>query len=326
MRSLLMWSLTLLLLATPGRLLAASTDAAAAEALFQRGRTNMELGELDEACQLFEESFALDPAVGTVMNLATCEEQRGHLAASWERWHQALDLLPEDDDRVGFARKQLDSIEGRIAYLTIIPARGAGKNITVERDGVELGRTSFGQPLPIDPGEHLVTVRSETHEAQTYTIVLEPGQTEELTVKPGPEKPRAAKKSRSAPARRAVGISALAVGGAGAITAIVTGVMLPAQDKKVRENCPGKVCNQVGDDARDTVGTLLAVNMAGWITAGVGLVTGGVLLLTLPKKSSSKGTETSSNFVHDEHPIEHHTAPSLELSWKGSELTLKGAF
>src|SRR5688572_29192458 len=69
------------------------TDPAAAEVLFQKGREAMLAENYDSACQFFLESLSLDQAVGTVMNLAVCEEKRGHLTASWERWHQALRLL-----------------------------------------------------------------------------------------------------------------------------------------------------------------------------------------------------------------------------------------
>src|SRR5690606_27555049 len=109
---------------------------AAAEALFQKGRVAMDREDFDAACQMFEESFVLDPAVGTVMNLAVCEERRGHLARSWERWHQALDLLDEDDERVSYAVLQMEAVEVRLAHLTIVAQKGAPDGLSLRRDDV----------------------------------------------------------------------------------------------------------------------------------------------------------------------------------------------
>src|SRR5687768_8531645 len=60
-----------------GRALAQPRDAAAGEALFIEGRRLMKVGDRPAACAKFAESQRLDPAVGTLANLADCEEQRG---------------------------------------------------------------------------------------------------------------------------------------------------------------------------------------------------------------------------------------------------------
>ena len=55
-------------------------DRAAGEALFQEGRRLMKTHDFAPACSKFEESLRLDPATGTLLNLADCEEQLGHTA------------------------------------------------------------------------------------------------------------------------------------------------------------------------------------------------------------------------------------------------------
>src|SRR5262245_31877335 len=61
----------------------------AAEALFEEGRSALAAGDLDLACARFRESNRLDPAVGTVLNLADCEEKRGKLATAWTLFRRA---------------------------------------------------------------------------------------------------------------------------------------------------------------------------------------------------------------------------------------------
>lgn len=270
----------------PDRALAQSSDPAAAEALFQKGRGAMEREDFDAACQMFEESFSLDPAVGTVMNLAVCEEKRGRLARSWERWHQALDLLDEDDERVSYAVIQMEAVEGRLAYLTIVAQMGAPPGLVFRRDDVVLGGASFGQELPMDPGKHVITVESPGHEPKRYTVALELGERKELAVTAGP--PSDADGAGADPnPRKTIGVAALGVGAVGLGLAITTGVLLPRQHEKVEQGCPAKSCSEEGLQAVSGAKTLLALNTAGWIATGVGAAAGITLLLILPKNEKS---------------------------------------
>jgi hypothetical protein len=64
---------------------AASADSAAAEALFREGRDAAKHGDLETACADFAESQRLDPAPGTLLNLAECEEKLGRVASACSR-------------------------------------------------------------------------------------------------------------------------------------------------------------------------------------------------------------------------------------------------
>src|SRR5882757_7808503 len=50
-------------------------DAVRAEALFDEGRRLMTAGDFTAACPKFASSQALDPAIGTALNLANCYEK-----------------------------------------------------------------------------------------------------------------------------------------------------------------------------------------------------------------------------------------------------------
>ncbi len=270
----------------------AREDAAAAEALFQRGREAVEAEDWDTACSSFRESHRLDPAAGTVMNLAVCEEARQNLAAAWEAWQQALRLLPRSDERRSFAEGRLVALEKDLPYLTISGAPGVP--LSVVRDGVQLGRASLGVALPVNPGAHEVTVRSEGHAPRTYRITIAKGQREVLTVEPGAP---LAEPTVGAPAERdqrpgtaASPLSqktwAYLAGGVGALglgSAVVTGLLLPGTQETVDTECDGTSCTEKGVDAAERGQTLLTLNTASWIVAGVGFTAGAVLFVTAPR-------------------------------------------
>ncbi len=90
--------------ASPKRPSAAS-DREHAEQLFQEGRELMQKGQLEEACARFAESFELEHAVGTLLNLASCMERSGRVPRACELYTEARDLSKSGgrDDRARFA-------------------------------------------------------------------------------------------------------------------------------------------------------------------------------------------------------------------------------
>src|SRR5579871_2746595 len=87
--------------ATPAR--ADERDPTAAESLFRSARAAVDRGDYATACPQFAESQRLDPAPGTLMNLADCEEHLGRVASAWEHFVQAREQLKTGDDRIPFA-------------------------------------------------------------------------------------------------------------------------------------------------------------------------------------------------------------------------------
>ena len=49
-----------------------------AESLFREGKRLSSEKKFSEACPKFEESYRLDPGLGTLLNLATCHLSFGH--------------------------------------------------------------------------------------------------------------------------------------------------------------------------------------------------------------------------------------------------------
>jgi len=137
------------------------TRAAVAEALYRQARDLMAAGKYDAACPKFAESQRLDPATGTLLNLAACHEKQGRLATAWLEYSDAQMAARRDarEDRVEYARTRAHELEPKLSRLTLSLANGADDTaLNIELDGASLGRAVLGAPTPVDPGLHTVRV------------------------------------------------------------------------------------------------------------------------------------------------------------------------
>jgi tetratricopeptide (TPR) repeat protein len=259
-------------------------DPAAAEALFEQGRLALEKNDLESACAKFAESQRLDPGVGTLLNLANCQERQGRVASAWQHWREALRQLPEDDDRTAFARQHVAALEPKLPRLNITLSRQAPADTRVWRDGVALGHASLGTPLPVDPGVRSISASAPGFASKSFEILVAEGQSRSIEVFPGESLRPAPRRSaaRETSSRSTVGWALIGAGTAGALTAIVTGLMLPDRQETVDANCTADGCNQAGLDAASEGKTLLILNTVGWGVGIAGLGAGAFLVLSQP--------------------------------------------
>lgn len=192
--------LVLAVLGLAERAQAQARDAAAGEALFQEGRRLMKAGDFSAACPKLEESLRLDPALGTLVNLASCEEQQGRTATAWQHWRSAIEQLPASDKRRATAVARAAALEKTLARLTIALGPDASPEAEVKRDGVRLGRASLGLALPVDPGRHVVQVSAPGREPREYEVTLKAKESQSLTVEVGAEI-KVARAAEAAPER-----------------------------------------------------------------------------------------------------------------------------
>ena len=293
--SCLVWGLT------PALAGAQARDPAAAEALFRRGRQAMEGQRCAEALPSFVESQRLDPAAGTLMNIATCEEKVGRVASAWQHWREAIDALPPTDDRVAFARNRVQALEQKLPRLAISLAGGRDGGARVFRDEVELGPASQGVPLPVDAGRHTITVRMPGHRVEQIVVQVGEGEQKRVEVRPGAvETPPADLGMQSSSWRSTLGWTLTGVGVAGLGTAAVSGFMLLDDKRTVETYCPDKNCtSQEGVDAAASGRTLTTVNTVSWIAGGVGLGVGLYFLLSAGRGGKST-TALAPSFGRDD--------------------------
>ncbi len=271
--------------------LAQGKDAAAAEALFREGRALSDAGDTGGACAKFRESNRLDPAVGTLFNLADCEERLGHLAQAWTLFDEVAQRLPEADKRRAPAAARAKALEPRLPKLRVRLAATAPEGSRVARDGVELGSASLGTPLPLDPGSHVVVASAPGHADREFRVLLREREYQTLEVQPGPPElaaePVASQPSvapappRPPQASSTLGYVIAGAGVAGFVTAGIAGAFVLQARGVVNEHCDAaKRCDAQGLDAAENGKLLGIVTTAGLVVGAAGVGAGLYLVLS----------------------------------------------
>ncbi|RYZ05826.1 MAG: hypothetical protein EOO73_18100 [Myxococcales bacterium] len=157
--------------------LAAAQDAAKADATFQAGRELMKDGKLAEACPKFEESQRAEPAAGTLLALAYCQERVGLLASSLSSYLAAADLAAKagQSERQKVAAERAALLQKRISSLTILVPAELSKQagLQIKRDGVELDRTAYNVSVPLDGGTHSIEATAPGRERWAGVVTLQ---------------------------------------------------------------------------------------------------------------------------------------------------------
>ncbi|MEP6859279.1 MAG: hypothetical protein ABJE66_01580 [Deltaproteobacteria bacterium] len=148
----------------------------AAEKLFEDGRTALAANQLDAACDAFHRSEALEPRVGTALNLGDCEERRKHVAAAWEAFVEAKGLAERDRDagRAKEAERRASVLVPRLPYLLLAVTRTDG--LQLARDGVAVPEAAWDHEVPVDPKAYELSATAPHHTGWTKQITLVEGQ------------------------------------------------------------------------------------------------------------------------------------------------------
>lgn len=278
----------------------------AADSLFQEGRALLEAGRFAEAVPKFVESQKLDPGVGTLLNIAYCEEQLSRTASAWTAYLEAAAAAHErgELERERIARARAAALEPLVPKVTVAVAAQSG-DVEILVDGVPLPRASWGAPVPVDAGLHHVEAQVEARQswsarvevdATHQPVVMVPVLDASTTV----SGPRPAAADAHAPpdvrserrwrlptvvALGATGVAGLALGSAFAVSAKAR-----YDDSRNPALCNSQNrCTPAGQDERRTAFAYADV-ASGAIAAGAVLLGGaGVLWLTTPKAADPAG-------------------------------------
>jgi hypothetical protein len=293
----------------------AQDPAAAADALFNDARAAMVAKRFDVACTKFRESNRLDPAVGTLFNLAHCEVQRGQLVTAWALYREVLEKLPPGDSRTPVAKAQAQSLDGRVPRLTI-RVRGempAGTVVTVA--GLALSPASLNSPLPLNPGRYAISVSSPGRSPQKFSVALAEGDAAEFPVFVGasvsasaPPVAPSSVVSQSEPAstdddddrknRELLAYAGIGLGAVGLTLGIITGLVGLHQESIGNQTCSDvtRTCNQTGYDANQSAKSLATVSTVGFVAGVLAGGAGTYFWLTLPDdKHGAVGVSQTGN-------------------------------
>jgi len=297
-----------------------------AEALFDEGRSLFEARQYDKACAKFKESQRLDPATGTLLNLAMCYEKAGHLATAWTTWREAASSARTANqiDREEHAREMAKKIEGKLARLTLTVngTDNLPQGFWVSQDGTSQPPAAWGVSLPIDAGVHHFeagapgfltwTTDVQVKDGQTLTVTVPilalegtpvPGAPPVVTQEAATEEPAEEEASEEASsdadeaprsgAKKALRISGIALTAGGAVSIAVGGIFgvrafgLNEQSKNHCSSVDSNLCTLDGTEMRDKA--LSAATVAN-VLVGVGAaaLTTGIVFLVISKKRSAE--------------------------------------
>ncbi len=165
------------------------SEEAAAEAAFRQAAKALEEGNLAEACERFEASQELDPALGTTLRLADCYDRLGKTASAWAAFQQAAAMARQQgqSEREEIALERAGDLYERLSYLalSITPETRELDGVEILLDDTRVPEGTWGTPIPIDPGVHVLTVQAPGYEEwSTELDVPETPGEEEATIPP----------------------------------------------------------------------------------------------------------------------------------------------
>jgi hypothetical protein len=269
-----------------------------AQSLFDDAVALMRDGRYVEACPKFAESHRLDPAGGTVINLAYCLEKQKKLASAYAAYSDAVSFAIRDGrkEREATARERVQAIAhllSRIAVRVEGPSQLEGLEVFL--DGTALRPAAWGGS-PVDPGPHRVRATAPGHREWVETLTVDAeGQTREVvvpvlpllppepSVAPPPVAPPVHVPVDERPAsgwRRPAAIVSFGVGGAALGAGLVTGALAISRHNASNRDCPSGRCTQGAVDAETAANTFAWIANVSFAAAVVGGGLGAYFLLT----------------------------------------------
>jgi tetratricopeptide (TPR) repeat protein len=169
-------------------------DPATAQALFDQAKKLIAAGETAKACPKFEESQRIDPALGTMLNLADCYERDGRTASAWSWFVEAEGRARAEShtDVATFARERSKKLAPRLSKLVVEAPPDAPRGMVIEHDDVIIRPSQWGVPIPADSGAHAIVAEAPGYErwerkvdlvgdAATLTVRVPPLEKEPVT-------------------------------------------------------------------------------------------------------------------------------------------------
>lgn len=275
--------------------------------LFEEGRELAKAGKFAEACEAFEQSFAIDRAPGTSLNYGDCLEHLGQLRKAWQMYDEAAGEFDKLGDARGtFARERATSLAPKLGTLTVkvTEPKLAGLIVTIaneslppqatmveryEPGSIEVtatapGRRSFSITARTAAGANVIVeipVLAASDGRTPTPIVTPPDGPPFDTTEPGPRSPARVK-------------LAIGLGAGGGVVLLVGGVLAlsarssynAAVDSVKCSKATGTlVCTKDGADQVNSAVTRANLATAFTIGGGALAVAALVLYVTAPRET-----------------------------------------
>ena len=260
-------------------------DVARADRLFDEAK-QLQATDLAGACAKFEASLALNPqAIGTLLNVASCDQALGRIAAAHARFREAQARAREQgrDVEREAASARLAELAPRLPLVTVTFAQPPrpGTRLVIDEHAIAL--TALVD-LPLDPGTHEVVVSAPGHLPFRASVRAFEGRRSTVTL-PALERAVTAASSRRRLGLVTAGGGVVALGAAAVIGVVAHGrYQAPFDDGACWDRAEGRAqCTPAGYGATSSARTL---GVVGSVVTGVGLtavVIGSYLWLRTPE-------------------------------------------
>ncbi len=264
-----------------------------ADQLFEEGKAMLDK-DLAGACAKFEESLKFNAqAIGTLLNVALCDEKLGRFASASAKFAEARDRAKEQgmDVHLKAAEEHILALTDKVPHVTLKFSELPLPQTSIVIDGKLIPFDAIANH-PIDPGAHDVVVSAPGHLAFKTHFEVTAGEAKDLPI-PRLEKSVTVKVRSS---RRTIGKITTATG----IAALGTGVVLGLIAKSDYDAAT-RTCNRITVDGEEVwqcdspgfAGTRSArtLGTVGTVVGGLGLAAVGVgafLWLRGPKDSEPR--------------------------------------
>ena len=185
-----------------------------ADQLFAEGKALMP-SNLMQACDKFKESLEYNPAaIGTLLNVALCDEKLGKLASALARFTEARNHAKEQNlpEHVRAAEDHIATLTPSVPHLAIQLTEQL-PDTSVVVDNRIIARDALGD-IAIDPGERIIVVSAPDRLPHRETIIITKGEHRTLAI------PALARSVTVTSSRRRIGQIATIAGGAAFGTSI----------------------------------------------------------------------------------------------------------
>lgn len=282
----------------------------------------MNEGNYEKACPLLRDSQKADPQPGTQLNLALCYEKLGKSASAWSTYSDLTQTGGPLQQQA--AKAAVERLAPKLSRLRIDLCEAPNfdaNQLTVRRNGEELGASVLGRPSPVDPGEYriearvpgfekwqrVVRIAAEADLQSVEICQLEPerttpplqsappasGSTEPSPVAASARAVAPAQSGGEAPHHHASALAFVAVGTSA--TALIVGTVfgIAAANKKsdASDSCSDKRCSSAGLSQVNSAKTSADISTVSFVVAGVAAGLGAYLFLEAspsdePKRSA----------------------------------------
>jgi len=266
------------------------TDPEKADKIFEEAQKLKQAGKTAEACAKYDEALHYNrSAVGTLLNVALCDEEQNKVASALDLFTQARDLAREHNlnEHRAAAEEHIAKIEPLVPHLTISFAEIAAETKLVIDDKVY--PITGANDIRIDPGTRHIVVTAPGRLPFETTVELKAQEKKSVEI-PKLKPPVTVKRVRVTVGKVAT-FSGAALIGTGVVLGFVARSNYKDQFKGAMPACTDGSPPQCNPDGYKATGNALFLGNVGTvvgITGGVALALGAYLWFFAPKEPTEQ--------------------------------------